>query len=121
MDTDPASVQLVLQGETLRRDQTVSAKGVTISSILELRAKSGVKRGSDDDGEEEEVEELDENQVRSFRDSLRGLYVVARIFFLLLLNCSAFALPRSCLAKHTCLLVHLLAILKAKPEKVPSD
>ena len=64
METDPASVQLLLQGETLRRDQTVAAKGVTISSILELRAKGGVRKGSDDD-EEGEEEELDEGQVSS--------------------------------------------------------
>ena len=34
-----------------------------------------------------------------YRDSLKGLYVVARIFFLLLLNCSDWVL-NSCLAKH---------------------
>lgn len=63
VDADPASVQLLLQGEALRRDQTIAAKGVTIASILELRAKGGVKKGSDED-EVEEEEELDEDQIQ---------------------------------------------------------
>ena len=41
-----------------------------------------------------------------YRNSLKGLYIVASIFFLLLLNYSAW-LAGSCLAKHTSLLVHL--------------
>ena len=43
------------------------------------------------------------------REVNKGLYVVARIFILLLLNCSAWglALPKSCLSRHTNLFLHL--------------
>ena len=33
MDVDPASVQFVLQDETLRRDTTVAAKGISINDV----------------------------------------------------------------------------------------
>ena len=59
----PASVQLLLEGDPLRRDQTIGAKGVTITSILELRA---VAAGGKRDGDGGDAGELDDDQVRIF-------------------------------------------------------
>ena len=42
VDVDAASVQFVLQDETLRRDTTVAAKGISINDVTHERGERGV-------------------------------------------------------------------------------
>ena len=44
VDVDAASVQFVLQDETLRRDTTVAAKGISINDVTHERGERGLSK-----------------------------------------------------------------------------